>query len=183
MHSKARLFVGAAVVLLFAATVGGAFILRNDSTSANDPVLVTDGSGVVQEFKSLAEAEAFVSEKAGFAPVAPSVLPEGFRVTELGFNPPPPRPGSVLQRVTYKMKRGASGFTFLAVNRAFDFPGKDAGQAVTTPSGATLYRTSANAITEYTLVTQTRGWVATVPDSLDIEQAEIARMFDSLPAE
>lgn len=180
MKSK-RLIAGTVAAALLLAVAGGGVLLRNEGTSASDPVLVTDGSGVVEEFTSLKEAEAFVAEKVGFTVVGPESLPDGFRVTELTFNPPPPRPGPVLQRVSYKVKRGSSGFTFLAVNRAFDFAGKDSEHAITTSGGATLYKTNANGTSEYTLVTDSKGWVAMVPDELGIDQEEIERMFESLP--
>lgn len=184
LHSRAFgiSFVSAVVVAALIVALG-LVVSRSQTTSADDPVQVFDGSGAVSNFKSLDEARAYVGSKAGFEVPAPTSLPTGFRVTELVFSPRQPDPRPNLDRVTYKIRRGSTGFTLLFVGRPFSFPDKDDAHIVSRPNNqSAIYKSTDRDVTEYTLLTDTNGWVVTVSDSLGITWAEIQIMLSSFVA-
>ena len=178
--TKKRTLFGLSVagIALAAVFVVALKIGFSDSSSASDPVRVFDGSGESLEFESFQEAQSHVSSKTGLAVPDVSAVPAGFRVTEIGYSAPPPAPAPSLNRVTYKVRRGSSGFTLLYVARSFDFPDKDSDHIIAQPADdVTLYKSTRQGLSEYTLLTKVDGWVATVEDSLGVDQAAVERML------
>ncbi len=145
-------------------------------------VTILGAQGIESEstFTSDAEALAFAQSKADFSLALPGWTPPGFGLASIQVSPKPQGPGP--HRVRFGYQGNQAGLSLMAVNTPFDFPGKDADHQVTslTP-GTELYRAAADGRTEFTLLSETRGYVLTINPGAAISDADAVRMLGSLP--
>jgi hypothetical protein len=181
MTRKSVTLGGFVVLVVAAMVVGGTVALwPQDSTKGNDPVTVIDGRDAPRDFSSFEAASAYVADETGLTNFVPPRLPDEFRVTELAISERPEGAPATLLRVTSNIRRGSSGFTVLAVGRSFRSPVITEENLIADSAGASLYRVERDGVSEYTLSTSERGWIATIPNDLGIDQAAAQEMMLSL---
>ena len=174
--------VAGAALLVTLGVIGSLALFDSDSGSANSSIIVFDAKDrSTESVASVDAARELAAEKAGFPLSLPTVLPEGYRISRLDIQaPPPPQAGVDIGRVTATVSRGSETFTVLAVSQPFDFPGKDEEHVLSRIGDATLYKSPADGSTEYILISESNGWVANVPAVLQLGDSEVERVMQSL---
>ncbi len=172
---KKTLLTGAIVLVVIVGAVT-AWLLRGGSDAAQPPVSIDVYVGqedrTPDTFTSIAEAEAFAMDAAGFGPLVPTYIPDGYRISLIGVSSSPPGTGATFRRVTIEMagpggggREDPGGLKLLVANEPFGFPGDEAENITERPSeGSRLYRHPDGEFgPSFTLITASRGIYASSP--------------------
>ena len=151
------------------------------SGDADIVVRVFEEGSPVKEFSSKDAAESHVAQRVGFDEIIPQVMPDGFEPTTLALSPAAPEGRPALRRVAVELEGlGGAKLRLLAVGRAFDFPDRVPELRVGRAGTYDVYRSSDDGELEYTLVTEDRGWIVSVPAGSRVSEEDVLRVLASL---
>lgn len=164
---------------------GAVLVTANESGGPSAVTVFEERNGqsiVVTTYPSSVDAASAAAKASGWSVPLPAV-PAGFRLAPLTVYARPPFPDAALPtRVEAKYEKEATWFKLLYVGSRFRFPGdEDAANRLQSPkAGQDLFRVTAGAFVEYTLLTADRGYVVTVPNPSPLTEAEAIRILASI---